>query len=117
MKKFITFIIAIFDLMGSAMIADIETPAEKSDRLCGIDRIQEGKAMQTLIEFIEHCKELMLKYPDSRPIRKSFYMQAFGACSYEALRQIKEGESVGQEAEALWAKYEPELDAILNAEG
>lgn len=39
MKKFITFIIAIFDLMGSAMIADIETPAEKSDRLCGIDRI------------------------------------------------------------------------------
>lgn len=39
MKKFITFIIAIFDLMGSAMIADMEAPAEKSDRLCGIDRI------------------------------------------------------------------------------
>lgn len=73
--------------------------------------------MQTLIEFIEHCKGLMLKYPDSRPIRKSFYMQAFGACSYEILRQIREGESVGQEVEALWAKYEPELDAILNAEG
>ena len=73
--------------------------------------------MQTLIEFIEQCKELMLKYPDSRSVRRAFYMQAFGACSYEALRQIKEGESVGQEAEALWAKYEPELDAILNAEG
>lgn len=39
MKKFIAFIIAIFDFMGSAMVADMETPAEKSDRLCGIDRI------------------------------------------------------------------------------
>ena len=39
MKKFITFIIAIFDLVGSAMVADMEAPAEKSDRLCGIDRI------------------------------------------------------------------------------
>lgn len=39
MKKFISFIIAIFDLIGSAMIADMETPTEKSNRLCGIDRI------------------------------------------------------------------------------
>ena len=39
MKKFITFVIALFDLVGLAMVADMETPAEKSDRLCGIDRI------------------------------------------------------------------------------
>ena len=39
MKNFVAFIITIFDLMGSAMLNDTATPMEKSDRLCGIDRI------------------------------------------------------------------------------
>ena len=39
MKNFITFIIDLFEFIGSAMLNDTATPMEKSDRLCGIDRI------------------------------------------------------------------------------
>lgn len=39
MKKFVTFVVALFEFIGSAMLDDTATPAEKSDRLCGIDRI------------------------------------------------------------------------------
>lgn len=39
MKKFVTFIIDLFEFIGSAMLDDTATPMEKSNRLCGIDRI------------------------------------------------------------------------------
>ena len=72
--------------------------------------------MEILIDFVKQCKELMLEYSDDRNIQKSFYMQAFGACNYESIRLIKEGGDY-KAAEAVWEKYGPELEKLLNGEG
>lgn len=73
--------------------------------------------MEFLVEFVRNNLELCKKYKNDRNIAIGFFHQAYGACAYEEMKAINDGEfEKGKEIENLWCKWKEKFEEVLYGE-